>query len=215
VVDRQKNPPPGEVPVPFLYPVILRVPSIVTGLKGRGKVKALSRVARIAVDRSADLARLPSVEFLKNHRGAPLPSRGVFWSLAHKPEAVAGIAAAVPVGIDIERLQHRSAGLFRKIATVEERRLLDRISDPVLAFHRCWTAKEAVLKAAGVGLARLSDCRIQWAGDNTSTGVAFDGRRWTVSHMQWDGHLAAVTSHDMAVNWTIGEAEGPTEEPSA
>ncbi len=199
--------------MPSLYPVILRVPSIVTGLKGRDKVRALSHVARTAVGRSADLARLPAVDFLKSNQGAPLPSRGVFWSLSHKPEAVAGIAAPIPVGIDIECLQDRSAALYRKIATAEERLLLDRIPDPVVAFHRCWTAKEAVLKAAGVGLARLSDCRIQGVVDDSSTGVDFDGHHWTVSHVQWDGHMASVTCNDMVVNWTMAEADDIAKKP--
>ena len=40
----------------------------------------------------------------KNADGAPLPSNGCYWSLAHKSDYVTAVAADTAIGIDIEGL---------------------------------------------------------------------------------------------------------------
>lgn len=191
-----------------LHPVIQAVPQAVQAARRREKVRALSRIAREAVRRSAERSGLQVPDFQKDDRGAPIPSGGVFWSLSHKPRYVAGIVASGPVGIDIEEMRERNEALFRKIAGSTERRMLEDSRDPLLGFHRCWTAKEAVLKAAGVGLIRLSACRIQSIPNATQTVVRLDDKLWTVAHHRFDGHLAAVVSGACAVVWTVVEETG-------
>lgn len=194
--------------MPPLYPVILSVPAEVKATPAQEKVRLLSLIARDAVRRSAEKSELSIPDFLKDDRGAPIPSRGVFWSLSHKPDYVAGVVSVRPIGIDVEAIQERTAALFRKIAGEEERRLLEDNEDGSFAFHRCWTAKEAVLKAAGVGLRKLSRCTILSVPSNDTTRIRLDGQNWTVAHLRFDNHLAAVVVEGMKVFWEVGAAAG-------
>jgi len=72
-------------------------------------------------------------------------------SLAHtEGGAVARVAEGRRVGIDLERPERRPDGFAELVLTPEERQLLPE-GDAWLA--RVWTAKEAVGKARGTGLA--------------------------------------------------------------
>ncbi|PWJ03011.1 4-phosphopantetheinyl transferase [Streptomyces sp. NWU49] len=64
--------------------------------------------------------------------------------------------AAVPVGVDVERMRDvRVRDLASVVLTPSEARWLEGRpagDAPIRAFLRCWTRKEAALKAVGVGL---------------------------------------------------------------
>jgi len=182
-----------------LFPVIIGVDDALRVLPARERVAALSRLARRAVFVSAERfgARLGALE--KDVDGVPQPSNGFFWSVTHKPRYVGGVIAPGPVGIDIERLKPRSVSLIRKIASDREWALAEDKS--ALRFFRYWTAKEAVLKAEGVGLSGLSRCRITAVPDDQSLMVRFDGRKWLVTQLKFNGHIAAVTASAEAAEW--------------
>lgn len=192
----------GEIAVQFverLFPVILDVHEAVCALTSRKRVAALSRLARRAVCTSAQRldVRLDALE--KDADGVPLPSNGFFWSVTHKPRYVAGVIAPHPVGIDIEHVKPRSPSLFRKVASEREWALAGGKSD--LFFFRYWTAKEAVLKAAGVGLSGLSRCCVTAVPDGRCVMVRFDGRHWPVTQLMFDDHIAAVTAPAGTALW--------------
>ncbi len=191
--------------MPTYFPVILPVPDAEAVLRGPDKVRALGRLARTAVRRSAEKSGLPAPAFRKGPDGAPLPDGGVHWSLSHKDRYVAGIAATAPVGIDVESVRERREALFRKIADAGEWARLGAPVDPLDAFHRCWTAKEAVLKAAGVGLARLSRCRVLSAPAHAPAVLGLDGELWVVVHHRFDRHVAALAAKGaVEVAWEEG-----------
>jgi phosphopantetheine--protein transferase-like protein len=82
-------------------------------------------------------------------------------SIAHSGDLAVAIAGAEPVGIDVEIVEHRDAGVEKTALTAAESALLDQIvfdadGDPqrarAEAFTRFWAAKEAVSKAEGTGL---------------------------------------------------------------
>ncbi len=183
-----------------LYPVVLRVPVHLRHLRGRTRVAILSRMARVAVRLSARLTGMAPPAFIKNDFGAPQPLNGTHWSLAHKPLFVAGVVADVPVGIDIETVRSPTEALFRRIAAGEEWRLSREPHAPRL-FYRVWTAKEAVLKAEGVGLRGLSRCRVTAIPDQSTMCLVFDGRPWTVAHHLLDTHVLALTRSGPSVEW--------------
>ncbi len=186
-----------------LFPVILDVHEAVSGLTARLRVTALSRLTRRAVCVSAQQfgARLDALE--KDDDGVPLPSNGFFWSVTHKPRYVAGVVASHPVGIDIEYVKPRSASLFRKVASDREWALAGGKSS--LNFYRFWTAKEAVLKAGGVGLSGLSRCRVTAVPDSRCVMVRFDDRHWPVTQLMFDDHIAAVTAPAGTALWVCQE----------
>ncbi|HEX7324790.1 MAG TPA: 4'-phosphopantetheinyl transferase superfamily protein [Rhodanobacteraceae bacterium] len=110
-----------------------------------------------------------------DRRGAPQPLR---FNWSHSGDyALLAIArdADVEVGVDIERVDARRRGLeiaWRFFTHAEAQRLaaLDDAAR-ALGFTKLWCAKEAVLKAAGEGLAFGLE-RI---------ACAWDGNAWTLS----------------------------------
>ena len=122
-------------------------------------VDAARRAARDALARSAESsdARLGPARF--DGRGAPLPTNGWHRSVAHTQGLAVAIVAQNPVGIDVERLDRPRAQRVLEPGLSPAERLLLEDTRPARLL-RLWTAKEAVLKRAGCGLAELSDCRL-------------------------------------------------------
>jgi len=77
-------------------------------------------------------------------------------------------------------------GLMERITDAEERRLADPVTD--LVFFRFWTAKEAVLKALGIGLRGLADCKIFRIVNETSLILSCHQTYWRVEHAFCDNH---------------------------
>jgi 4'-phosphopantetheinyl transferase len=186
--------------VPILYPVILAVPDAERELKGREKVRALSRLARIALRYSCQKSGLHLAHFPKSEEGIPLPLDGIHWSLSHKSAVVGGVAAPFPVGFDLETIRPVNAGLMAKVAGDEEWRLARE--DRRTTFFRFWTAKEAVLKAVGQGIAGLSRCRVVEITDDRHMALIYDETAWSVEHFLFDNHVAAITPQHFNVSWT-------------
>jgi 4'-phosphopantetheinyl transferase len=130
---------------------------------------------------------LPSLEFNLSHSGGL---------------ALLAVARDRPVGVDVERLRdvpdaltiadtHFSAAereVLRSLPATEQRR----------AFVRCWTRKEAIVKAVGEGLSRALDSfDVDLAPGSTSALRRFDGRSgnvagWSVRDLQAPTGYAAA-----------------------
>lgn len=184
-----------------LYPVILAVPVEAQDLPPAERARFLSRHARRALRISARKSRLKIDRLEKNGRGCPLPFNGVYWSLTHKRDFVAAVAADEVVGIDIEKITARQAGLFQKVAGENEWALAATLDWRV--FHRYWTAKEAVLKAAGVGLTELSDCRVIAIIDEKRLRLVHQGNSLTVEHYYFEEHVASIVRCKPNIEWTL------------
>jgi len=185
-----------------IHPVILKVPLPEQQLKGRDKVAALRRCARDALALSAQFHGVRLKRLDKAENGAPLPSEGVHWSLSHKSAFVAAVTSHRPVGIDIESIKPVSDGVKDRTADDQEWRLAP--DKGLNHFFRFWTAKEAVLKAAGKGLTGLDHCRVVQIVDDLQLRLTYDGTIWTVTH-HWIGqrHLVAVTSDQVDLAWHV------------
>lgn len=184
-----------------IYPVILKVPVEKQSLTGRDSVRFLRQYARQAVIASAQKIGVDLPIFEKDNDGAPIPSNGVFWSLSHKPEYVAGVTSDNPVGIDVERIRPVQPSLVNRVIDNDERQLAGMISDAL--FYRFWTAKEAVLKAVGVGLKGLSQCRICRIIDHTTLVVFYRQQHWMIEHAYYDNHVVSIVNQDHAVQWIL------------
>lgn len=190
-----------------VHAVILKVPPEYGEIPVRERVRFLSRYARRAVRESALCGGYRLTSFPKDDNGAPLAVDDVHWSLTHKSAYVAGVAAPGPIGIDIEEIRPRSERLKDRIADSKEWSLID--AEHPVSFFRYWTAKEAVLKAAGVGLVELSGCRIQRIIDSHHLVVSFRNRDWMVAHHYFNGHLASIIRNFCSIRWTVLSAIDP------
>ena len=184
-----------------IFPVILPVSGTDQLLTGRDKVKALSHLARTALMKSCEKSGLRMDAFPKDEKGVPIPIGDVHWSLTHKSDMVGGVAALLPVGMDLETIRPVNDALLAKVADNDEWRLVG--GDRQRAFFRFWTAKEAVLKAVGKGMVGLSNCRVVEVVDDTRMTLTYDGSRWPVAHFWFDGHVAALTARHFSVIWTL------------
>ncbi|MEW6260365.1 MAG: 4'-phosphopantetheinyl transferase superfamily protein [Thermodesulfobacteriota bacterium] len=140
--------------------VVLMLEMPLTLRRGREQNTYLSRMAREAARISARHLGIDDPTFPKTEDGVPLAERGFFWSVSHKPHAVAGIVHAHAVGIDIERIRPMADGMFDLIGYGAEWDMLAEI-ERFERFFRLWTAKEATLKAVSIGLKGLSRCRLE------------------------------------------------------
>jgi 4'-phosphopantetheinyl transferase len=139
-------------------------------------------------------------------RRVPLPVGGLHWSISHKPGWAAAVISRGLVGIDIEIIRPRlHSGL------------LDRLADPAEwtiaggrtwdTFFQIWTAKEAVLKAVGQGIAGLGDCRVVELYPAAQTRLEHQGVEWTVDHLRTASGIAGVTRCSPGLIWHSGPAE--------
>jgi len=101
-------------------------------------------------------------EFVQGPRGKPyLAEAGPFFNLSHSGKlALIGISA-VEVGLDCEKVRHLESltEIARKHFSEPEFAELDALQGSAreLAFYRCWTRKEAYIKALGEGLSMPLD----------------------------------------------------------
>lgn len=159
----------------------------------------LADLARRALRASAAAYGLSSFPFdpPKDSDGRPMAFEGLHWSISHKPECVAAVVAPWPVGIDVEEVRPRTESLLDYVMNPEEWGVFDAMGGWD-AFFRTWTAKEAVLKAVGTGLAGLSRCRVS---GRTANGLKLNWNPelqqppcpWRVSHFRIPGHIVSVT----------------------
>jgi len=152
-------------------------------------------LARRTVARALGLD-VRDVRIDKSDDGRPLLPTNKGWiSLTHTTlggRAVAGVALAdVPVGLDVEPVRLRAPGLAARILadgealpawpTTDDARLL-----------AAWTAKEAALKADGLGLRQGAiAARIAW-GEGGAFTATTPGGRWAGQGVEAEGAVWAV-----------------------
>ncbi len=186
-----------------LYPVILPVPVEVREYTPRERVAFLSRHARLALRQSAQRSGVELGELEKDEKGAPLPAGGQYWSISHKTRYVCGVVAPQPIGIDIERVRDFTEGLFKKTASEEEWALTDMKMNSLMSFCRFWTAKEAVLKASGIGIRDLRKCTVYHVIDGRHLKIQYGGKEWLIEHFFYKDHVASIVKNSFQINWTV------------
>lgn len=183
----------------LLYPVIFSVPVEITDKKGRDRVTALSEHARKALLHAAAIQNVDIKPLKKGSRSEPLPTNGIYWSLSHKKKYVCGVVNNESIGIDVEEVSNPSSKLFDRIASKEEWSLFRERNRE--NFTRLWTAKEAVLKATGIGISGLRKSRLVEVRHFESLIIEYQNTGWIVSQTFHDNHVFSVTSGKKRVKW--------------
>lgn len=127
-----------------------------------------------------------TIEFAPGPRGKPylagVPSggRGVFFNLSHSGKLALIGVAATELGLDVEKVRHLESltEIARKHFSPAEFTALEALAGPAreLAFYRCWTRKEAYIKALGEGLSMPLDSFEVSLGEEPKLLVCHDGR---------------------------------------
>ncbi len=188
-----------------LYAVLFRVPNT-TAPRTPQSVRLQREVSRWALAHSAKLCGAPEDGWTSDADSVPVARDGLYWSVSHKRHWVAAVIADQPVGIDIERIEPRRSMMHEAVADDLEWQRLGQRDWP--AFFRVWTAKEATLKAHGVGIGELLACRVVDVSGDAEMTLAYRGRTTRVSHHYFDDHIAAVTRGWQPIEWRV--MEGPT-----
>jgi 4'-phosphopantetheinyl transferase len=184
-----------------LFPVILPVIEAGNGLSGEEKVARLSRIAREALRLSAERSGVMLGDPVKDEDDVPCPSNGTHWSISHKPKGVAAVVSDERIGIDIEEIEPRSEQVFNLVASDEEWELSEDRSWNT--FFRYWTAKEAVLKAVGIGIGGLKKCRVISIPDEYHIVLDYKDQLFRVGQQYHNNHIISVLKDDNEIQWVI------------
>lgn len=183
-----------------VHPVVMTVPTQQKKLSAPERQEQLSRLARGALDYSSGFSGIRLGKVTKDQHGVPKPVNGIYWSLSHTEECVAAVVAPVPVGIDLEKIANFSPLLQQQIADEREWSLVTSVTPQV--FYSFWTAKEAVLKAVGIGLQGLKECRVVKFTEKGQIALRYQSSRWSVEvNSFYQDHLAALTHTPLPVHW--------------
>jgi len=146
-----------------------------TGPRGRrgwllGRI-ALKDAVRMHHWRHGERPLWPAQILVANEpNGRPIVE-GVHVSVAHKDDrAVAIVDADVDVGIDLERIEPRTASFLAIAFTPAELALAQRGPDVDAEYARLWAAKEAVAKARGTGMTDPKRFEVRAVGDKLQIG---------------------------------------------
>jgi len=184
-----------------LFPVILPVIEDINGLPGGQKVARLSHIAREALRLSAEKCNITLEDPVKDEDDVPCPSNGIHWSLSHKPKCVAAVVSNARIGIDVEEIKPRTEQVFDTVASDEEWELgKDRSWD---TFFRYWTAKEAALKAVGIGISGLKKCRVISIPDEKHITLDYQGSLFHIEQRYYGDHIVSVLKDDNEIQWVI------------
>jgi phosphopantetheinyl transferase len=172
---------------------IERVPAVDPGAPAAERVRLQRLAARAALERAGEALGAGARTLAFDARGAPRLDDGWCCSLSHARRLAAAAVGRAPVGIDVEPLREPRRDLVERVLDPAERALLAHL--PLeLAFARAWTAKEAVLKRAGVGLLELSACRLERLDPDGRLHLRHRGATLAVVQRLAEGHVLALCS---------------------
>jgi phosphopantetheinyl transferase len=150
-------------------------------LSGDGDRRAAHEIETVAAD-----GRAPQCPLADGTRP--------FCSVSHDHRFTVAVAAARPVGVDVEPLSEKPLKAMHLYMDGDEAALVDRSpQDPAGAALRVWSAKEAAAKALGLDLAEAwTRFRVVRLSASHSRLEAATGSPLTVSHAALDGHLITL-----------------------
>lgn len=118
--------------------------------------------------------------------GKPYLPGGPYFNLSHSGDKVVLLVADRPSGVDIEEIAPWSEAVARKVYTPKEQAWLKKQAGDG-AFYRLWTAKEAIMKALGLGFRLPPESFEVCMEEETPNPVL--GSPWYLQWREIDGHM--------------------------
>jgi len=114
------------------------------------------------IPQDSENALLPITYYLLpeyNAYGKPFIKGGPEFSISHCKQAIAVAVNDTPIGIDVESIRKVDPSLIERTMNETEQEMIRTAAQPLRAFTRLWTMKEAYLKYLGTGIVDdLKDC---------------------------------------------------------
>ncbi len=101
---------------------------------------------------------LPDKPWSFNEYGKPYLPDGPYFSISHCKQGIAVAVDDKPIGIDIESFREVSPELIDYAMNEREQDTIRKADNPMIAFTRIWTRKEAYVKFLGTGIANPKHC---------------------------------------------------------
>lgn len=223
--------PRGSSPVDIWCWELDRLPAELAAWRPLLSVDESARAARFVFDRDRDryiagravlrrilgryLAKDPAdLRFCYNGFGKPWLVGERAWSLHFNLSHAGGVAALAvshlhEIGIDIEERKPLKEDIARRFFSAAEYRQLRQLSgqDHLEAFYRCWTRKEAFVKAHGEGLSLdLASFDVSLLKEETPRLLRLAGdidapSQWRMANLDVGPNLAGAVAA-----WTGGAA---------
>ncbi|HLD84198.1 MAG TPA: 4'-phosphopantetheinyl transferase superfamily protein [Coxiellaceae bacterium] len=139
------------------------------------------------------------ITFDQTDKGKPFikTTSSLQFNLSHSGDyALIGVSAQNPVGVDIEKVREKPdlLAIAKRFFSICEYQAIKKlpIDRQTAAFYRCWTRKEAFIKAIGAGLSfPLSDFEVDITENPGARTLLLDVKQKSQSSADWD--LQAVT----------------------
>jgi phosphopantetheinyl transferase len=115
-------------------------------------------------------------------------------SISHRAGHALAAVSTAPVGVDLETIEDRPRSFLEEAFAVVELKALLAADDPKLVATAMWSAKEAALKRAGVGL--KADLRAHVVTADGHGGAVVEGPhgRFGVRFFMVEGKVCAVSA---------------------
>ena len=117
-------------------------------LRIMGKLMLQQLIKDFDLDKHLDLSQ---IQYSKYNQ--PFFNSDLFFSTSHAGNKVICAASKTKnIGIDIEKIVPRDLNEFINLLSDKELVKIQKNPDPLIEFYKCWTKKEALSKAIGLGV---------------------------------------------------------------
>lgn len=128
-----------------------------------------------------------AAQILPDGLGKPYLPEGPYFNLSHSGDKVVLLVSDRPSGVDIEQISPWSRAVARRVFTQKEQAWLNAHEEEDSAFFRLWTAKEAVMKALGLGF-RLHPESFEISPEEDVPNPV-EGSNWYLQWRKIEGHM--------------------------
>jgi 4'-phosphopantetheinyl transferase len=155
-----------------------------------------------------------AVSFGTAEQGKPfVEGHPLRFNVSHSQNIGLVAVALCEVGVDVEKLRSNismAALVERYFSATEKERFRQLTADEQQPwFFRCWTRKEALLKACGLGIQMLLD-QVEVGGDGSATKVPVQDNIWhlqDISQGEYAATLAGPANETWQLRWMMLEVQ--------